>query len=461
MPMEIPARVAYRKPSVLHLIEHRHGDRQAELQIAILHQLREALLLQQAVDERHLVGQHVVQDDAADRGVHVLLVELDRLGVHHVLVVERLHQIDHFAGVAQLDRRQRFHFAHFERDQHVVDGRERAAFALGAGTRFGEVIQTQHHVLRRHRDGRAVRGRQNIVRRKHQRGSFDLRFRRQRNVDRHLVAVEIGVERGAGQRMQLDGLAFDQHRLERLNAQTVQRGSAVQQNRMVLDDLFENVPNHRILLLDQFLGLLDGRAMAALFQAMIDERLEQLERHLLRKTALVQLQFGADHDHRTAGIIDALAEQVLAEAALLAFERIGERLERTVVGAAQHAAAAAVVEQRVDGFLQHALFVAHDHVGRVQLDQLLQPVVAVDHAAVQIVQIGGGETAAIQRHQRTQLRRNHRDHVQNHPLRLVAGLAEALGDAQALGVLQLLLLRNFGLHPLADFEAERFDSRLS
>ena len=202
--------------------------------------------------------------------------------------------------------------------------------------------------------------------------------------------------------------------------------------------------------------------MAALFEAVIDERLEELERHLLGKTALVQLQFRTDHDDRTAGVVDALTEQVLTEAALLALERIGERLERTVVRATQHAAAAAVVEQRVDGFLQHALFVAHDDVRRVQLHQLLQPVVAVDDAAVEIVQIGGRETAAIERHQRTQFRRDHRDHIENHPLRLVAGLAEAFDDAQALGELQLLLLRSFGLHPLADFDArERFARRSS
>ena len=41
-----------------------------------------------------------------------------------------------------------------------------------------------------------------------------------------------------------------------------------------------------------------------------------------------------------------------------ALERIGEGLERTVVGAPQHAAAAAVVEQRVDRFLEHPLLVA-------------------------------------------------------------------------------------------------------
>ena len=47
--------------------------------------------------------------------------------------------------------------------------------------------------------------------------------RRQRDVHGHLVAVEVGVEGGADQRMQLDRLAFDQHRLERLDAQTMQR----------------------------------------------------------------------------------------------------------------------------------------------------------------------------------------------------------------------------------------------
>ena len=88
---------------------------------------------------------------------------------------------------------------------------------------------------------------------------------------------------------------------------------------MVLDDLFKDVPNHGILLLDQFLRLLDGGAMAALFEPVIDEGLEELEGHFLGQTALVKLQFGADHDDGTAGVIDALAEQVLAEAALLAF----------------------------------------------------------------------------------------------------------------------------------------------
>ncbi len=171
----------------------------------------------------------------------------------------------------------------------------------------------------------------------------------------------------------------------------------------------------------------------------------------------MELQLGADDDDGTARVIDALAKQVLAETALLAFERIGQGFKRPIISPAQHAATAAVVEQRVDGFLEHALFIAHDDVGGVQLNQLLQAVIAVDDAAIQIIEIGGREAAAVERNQRTQLRRNHRKDVQDHPFRLVAGLSEGLDYAEALGELQLLLLRSLGLHPLPDIQAERFD----
>ena len=80
------------------------------------------------------------------------------------------------------------------------------------------------------------------------------------------------------------------------------------------------------------------------------------------------LSVGADDDDRTARVVDALAEQVLAEAALLALEHVGQRLERALVRAGDGLAAAAVVEQRVDRLLQHALLVADDDLGRVELD---------------------------------------------------------------------------------------------
>ena len=303
-----------------------------------------------------------------------------------------------------------------------------------------EIIEPEHDVLRRHDDRRAVGRMQDVVGRHHQDARFQLRLERQRNVHGHLVAVEVGVEGGADQRMQLDRLALDQHRLERLDAEAMQGRRAVEQHRMLADHLVEDVPNLRLLLLDQLLRLLHRRGQALGVEPRIDERLEQLERHLLRQAALMQLQFGPDHDHRAAGIVDALAEQVLPEAALLALEHVGERLQRTLVGAGDDAAAPAVVEQRIDRLLQHALLVADDDVGRAQLDQPLQAVVAVDDAAIEIVEIGRGEAAAVERHQRPQIRRDHRNLGEDHPFRLVAGLNERLDQLQALGELLRLEL---------------------
>jgi hypothetical protein len=65
---------------------------------------------------------------------------------------------------------------------------------------------------------------------------------------------------------------------------------------------------------------------------------------------------------------------------------------------------------------------------------LVQAAAAVDDAAVQVVQVGRGETAAIQRDERTQLRRQDREHFHDHPFRLDARTLERLEHFQALGV---------------------------
>src|SRR5690606_39369587 len=110
---------------------------------------------------------------------------------------------------------------------------------------------------------------------------------------------------------------------------------------------------------------------------------------------LVQLELRADDDDRTARVVDALAEQVLAEPALLALEHVGERLERAVARARHRTAAAAVVEQRVDGLLQHPLLVVDDDLRCTEVEEPLETVVPVDDAAVQVVEVGGREAAAV------------------------------------------------------------------
>ena len=103
-------------------------------------------------------------------------------------------------------------------------------------------------------------------------------------------------------------------------------GARFEQHRVLADHLVEDVPDLGALLLHHLLGALDGGDVALLLELVVDERLEQLERHDLGQAALVQPELRADHDHRAARVVDALAEQVLAEPALLALEHVGERL---------------------------------------------------------------------------------------------------------------------------------------
>ena len=398
-----------------------HGLLLAAEAVDVIDQVADLLLAEHLVDQLE-IDRRVARQDL--RQQHAARRRLDAPDDRAALLID--------GAEARLDPGVQRHRLRGERLLDLADIGEGHALAGLAVALHRDVVEAEHDVLRRHDDRLAVGRRQDVVGRHHQDARLELRLQRQRHVHRHLVAVEIGVERGADQRVQLDRLALDQHRLEGLDAEAVQRRGAVQQDRVLADHLFEDVPHLGPFLLDHALGGLDRARQTVEFELRVDERLEQFERHLLRQPALVQLQFRTDDDHRAAGIIDALAEQVLAEAALLALQHVGQRLQRPLVGAGDDAAAPAVVEQRVDRLLQHALLVAHDDVGRAQLDQALQPVVAVDDAAVQIVEVRGREAAAIQRHQRAQFGRDHRHDFEDHPFRPAVQFDERLDQLQPL-----------------------------
>ena len=67
--------------------------------------------------------------------------------------------------------------------------------------------------------------------------------------------------------------------------------------------------------------------------------------------------------------------------------------------------------------MQHPLLVADDDVRREQFQQALQAVVTVNDAAIEIVQIGSCKAAGIKRYQRTQVRRQYRQYIENQPFR--------------------------------------------
>src|SRR5262245_23994300 len=277
-------------------VEHLDGGLVPQTQEAVVDQALQAFLLERAVDVRHRFRKIVVEQHASDGRVDRAVDFVDR-GLDHVLRVAFGVEVDQTALVPHANLGLRRDFLGVEREHHLLRRGERAAFALRAFHRAGHVITAEHDVLRRHRDRLTRSGREDVVRREHQDLRLDLSLGRERDVDGHLVAVEVRVERRADERVNLDRLAFDQHRLESLNAQAVERRGAVEQNRMVLDHLFEDVPDHVVVAFDHLLGLLDGRGVAFRFEPVVNKRLEQFERHFLRQTALVQLQLRADHDH--------------------------------------------------------------------------------------------------------------------------------------------------------------------
>src|SRR5690606_2731415 len=163
---------------------------------------------------------------------------------------------------------------------------------------------------------------QNVVGRHHQRTRFQLGFQRQRYVDGHLVTVEVGVIGGADQRVQLECLTLDKHGLKRLDTESVQRRRTVQQHRVFADHVSQDIPYLCGFALHHLLGSLDGCGKTTTLELAEDEGLEQLQRHLLGQTALVQLEGRAYHDHGTTGVVHALTEQVLDRKSVVALDHV-------------------------------------------------------------------------------------------------------------------------------------------
>ena len=91
-------------------------------------------------------------------------------------------------------------------------------------------------------------------------------------------------------------------------------------------------------------------------------------------------------------------------------------------------AASAVIDKRVDGFLQHSLFVADDDLGRAEFYKFFKTVVSVDNASVKVVKVGSRESAAVELYHRTEFGRDYGQNVQYHPFGTVAALSERLYD---------------------------------
>ncbi len=235
----------------------------------------------------------------------------------------------------------------------------------------------------------------------------------------HLVTVEVCVVCITNQWVNLDRLAFNQGRAERLNTQAVKGWRTVQQHERVFGDFFQNVPDFCAIGFNKPVGRANVVNEFAFNKFGDNKRLKQLQSHELRQSTLTKLQVWPNNDHRTTGVVDTLSKQVLAEATLFAAQGIGERLQLALFARGsdhRFGAPCTVVDQGVNGFLQHALFVANNNFWRTKFEQTLQTVIAVNHATIQIVQVRSRKTTAVEWNHWTQVWRNNRNRFQNHPL---------------------------------------------
>ena len=99
----------------------------------------------------------------------------------------------------------------------------------------------------------------------------------------------------------------------------------------------------------------------------------------------------------------------------------------------------AVVYKRVDGFLKHTFFVSDNYIGSFKLHHSFKAVVSVDNAPVQIVKVGGGEAAAVQKHHGADIRRNNGYNVKYHPFGAVSALSERFNHVKPFENLHSLL----------------------
>src|SRR5690625_1782061 len=160
---------------------------------------------------------------------------------------------------------------------------------------------------------------------------------------------------------------------------------------------------------------------------------------MLGQHELMQLQLRADHDHRTVRIVDTFTQQVLAEASLFAFQHVRDGLQGAVARPGDRPAATPVIEQGVNGLLQHALLVIDDDLGGTQIQKTLLATIAVDDTAVQVIEVAGGEPSAVELHPRALFGRDHRNRIEDAALRCVVASQERRDHLEPFDGASLLL----------------------
>ena len=170
-------------------------------------------------------------------------------------------------------------------------------FALRPLLDMRQIVDTEHHIERRCHHRLAGSGLQKVLRRQHEIGTLSARLIGKRDMHRHLIAVEVRIERRTHQWVQTNRLPFDKHRLKRLNGKSVQCRRTVQKHIVMLDDFIQNFVRLFRFRIHHTPGGSHVVRVFLLNHLVDDKGLEELQRHLFRQSGLMELQLRTNNNN--------------------------------------------------------------------------------------------------------------------------------------------------------------------
>jgi len=191
----------------------------------------------------------------------------------------------------EYDRSMNAYHIRVQRDHNVIRIGEQSPVLCSIVPFLCQVIASQNNIQVRYSYRLAMGWFKDIPRSHHKESRLDLGFGRQRDMNCHLIAVKIRVERLANQRMNPDGFAFHQNRLKRLNTESMQCGRAVKNYRMFGNYLIKHLPHFVGSSLRHLFGALDRGSVSLFLKPPNNKWLEKLKSHFSRQTALIHSQF--------------------------------------------------------------------------------------------------------------------------------------------------------------------------
>ncbi len=172
------------------------------------------LFIDYLVYEAHLFRQRFVEDEAAQSALPQLAV------------------------VSDLDFRVVVQLLVLCSQKGFIQAAENLSFPFGARPLHCEIVAAQNHILGWGCNGPAVSWREDIVDGKHEQPGLRLCFQGERQVNCHLVTVEVCIVCCTYKRVNLDCPAFHQHWLKSLDAEPVEGRCPVEEHRMFADHFF-------------------------------------------------------------------------------------------------------------------------------------------------------------------------------------------------------------------------------